>query len=235
VLHASPVWYYTGLRFKLGAMEGVIRILIADDHPLMRRGLRLSIEEDPGLEVVGEASDGEMALNLVVEQKPDVALLDIEMPKLDGIGVAREIVKRGLKTEVIFLTLHSDPTFFQTAMSLGSKGYILKDSAVQEVVVGIRAVAAGRPYLSSAITAALLQKKPAAKPAQEWTANLTPTERRIMKLIANGKTSKEIGGELSIHYRTVENHRTNICRKLELEGEGANALLRFALQNKASL
>jgi DNA-binding NarL/FixJ family response regulator len=216
-------------------MEGVIRILIADDHPLMRRGLRLSIEEDPGLEVVGEASDGEMALDLVVQHKPDVALLDIEMPKLDGIGVAREIVKRGLKTEVIFLTLHSDPAFFQTAMSLGSKGYILKDSAVQEVVVGIRAVAEGRPYLSSAITAALLQKKPAAKPTQEWTANLTPTERRIMKLIANGKTSKEIGGELSIHYRTVENHRTNICRKLELEGEGANALLRFALQNKASL
>jgi DNA-binding NarL/FixJ family response regulator len=216
-------------------MDGVIKILIADDHPLMRRGLRLSIEEDPGLEVVGEASDGEMALDLVVKHKPDVALLDIEMPKLDGIGVAREIVKRGLKTEVIFLTLHSDPAFFQTAMSLGSKGYILKDSAVQEVVVGIRAVAEGRPYLSSAITAALLQKKPAAKPAQEWTAHLTPTERRIMKLIANGKTSKEIGNELSIHYRTVENHRTNICRKLELEGEGANALLRFALQNKASL
>jgi DNA-binding NarL/FixJ family response regulator len=229
------VWYYTVLRFKLGAMDGVIKILIADDHPLMRRGLRLSIEEDPGLEVVGEASDGEMALDLVVKHKPDVALLDIEMPKLDGIGVAREIVKRGLKTEVIFLTLHSDPAFFQTAMSLGSKGYILKDSAVQEVVVGIRAVAEGRPYLSSAITAALLQKKPAAKPAQEWTAHLTPTERRIMKLIANGKTSKEIGNELSIHYRTVENHRTNICRKLELEGEGANALLRFALQNKASL
>jgi DNA-binding NarL/FixJ family response regulator len=218
-------------------MDNVVKIVIADDHPLMRKGLRLSVEEDAGLKVVGEASDGEMALDLVTRLQPDVALLDIEMPKLDGLGVAREMVKRGIKTEIIFLTLHSDPEFFRSAMSLGSKGYILKDSAVQEVVVGIRAVASGRPYLSSAITADLLQKreKPAAKANQALTSHLTPTERRIMHLIANGKTSKEIGGELSIHYRTVENHRTNICRKLELEGEGANALLRFALQNKSSL
>jgi DNA-binding NarL/FixJ family response regulator len=218
-------------------MNEAIRIVIADDHPLMRRGLRLSVEEDPGLTVVGEAADGETALQLITEHLPDVVLLDIEMPKLDGIGVAREIVQRGLKTEIIFLTLHSDPSFFQTAMDLGSKGYILKDSAVEEVVVGIRAVASGRPYLSSAITAELLHKRnePAKDTARTMTAKLTPTERRIMQLIANGKTSKEIGGELSIHYRTVENHRTNICRKLELEGEGANALLRFALQNRTSL
>ena len=215
-------------------MEDEIRILIADDHPLMRKGLRLSVEEDPLLKVVGEASDGEAALSLIAKLCPNIALLDIEMPKLDGMGVAREIIKRGLKTEVIFLTFHSNRDLFLSAMDLGAKGYILKDSAVQEVVAGIHAVAAGRPYLSSAITADLLQKRdePASQAKQTPTANLTPTERRIMQLIANGKTSKEIGTELSIHYRTVENHRTNICRKLELEGEGANALLRFALQNK---
>src|ERR1700744_3046167 len=166
-------------------MDNEIRILIADDHPLMRKGLRLSVEEDPGLKIVGEAADGEMALSLITQLHPHVALLDIEMPKLDGLGVAREIVKRGLKTEIIFLTLHSDQEFFRSAMSLGSKGYILKDSAVQEVVVGIRAVASGRPYLSSAITAELLQKreKPAPSPGNALTSNLTPTERRIMQLI----------------------------------------------------
>jgi DNA-binding NarL/FixJ family response regulator len=159
------------------------------------------------------------------------------MPKLDGLKVAKEIFKRGLKTEVIFLTFHASKDLFQNAIDLGSKGYIMKDSAVQEVVAGIHTVASGKPYLSSAITMDLLQK-PAA-PAQKSNAldgvHLTATERRILQLISTGKTSKEIGEELSVHYRTVENHRTNICRKLELDGEGANALLRFALQNKSTL
>jgi DNA-binding NarL/FixJ family response regulator len=214
-------------------VDDQISILIADDHPLMRKGLRMSVEEDPGLKVVGEAADGEIALSLIAKLQPDMVLLDIEMPKLDGLGVARELAKRGLKTQIIFLTLHSNQDLFRSAMDLGCKGYILKDSAVQEVVAGIRAVASGRPYLSSAITANLLQRPehPAGKD-QPLMSTLTPTELRIMRLIAQGKTSKEIGAELSIHYRTVENHRTSICRKLELEGEGANALLRYALQNK---
>ncbi len=218
-------------------MDGGISILIADDHPLMRRGLRLSVEEDPGLKVVGEASDGQAALSLIGTLHPHVALLDIEMPKLDGLGVAREVLKRKLKTEIVILTLHSNQDLFRNAMELGCKGYILKDSAVQEVVAGIHAVASGRPYISSAITADLLHNRNQAdaKPGSALTSNLTPTELRIMRLIANGKTSKEIGADLSIHYRTVENHRTNICRKLELDGEGANALLRFALQNKSLL
>jgi DNA-binding NarL/FixJ family response regulator len=215
-------------------MDDAIRIVIADDHPLMRKGLRLSIEEDPGLQVVAEASDGEVALAFVEELCPDIVLLDIEMPKLDGLGVAREMVKRGLKTKIIFLTFHTNEDLFRSAMDLGSAGYILKDSAAQEIVAGVRAVAAGRPYLSSAITAGLLQRRETPKSDPSIASNLTPTERRVMQLIANGKTSKEIGSELSIHYRTVENHRTNITRKLGLEGEGANALLRFVLQNKAS-
>jgi DNA-binding NarL/FixJ family response regulator len=214
-------------------VDGQISILIADDHPLMRKGLRMSVEEDPGLKVVGEAADGEIALSLIAKLQPDIVLLDIEMPKLDGLGVARELAKRGLKTQIIFLTLHSNQDLFRSAMDLGCRGYILKDSAVQEVVAGVRAVASGRPFLSSAITATLLQR-PEAPAAKDHSAmsTLTPTELRIMRLIAQGKTSKDIGNELSVHYRTVENHRTSICRKLELDGEGANALLRYALQNK---
>jgi DNA-binding NarL/FixJ family response regulator len=213
-----------------------ISILIADDHPLMRKGLRLSVEEEPDLKVVDEAADGESALALITKLRPDIALLDIEMPKMDGLGVARELVKRGITTQIIFLTLHSNQDLFRSAMDLDCRGYILKDSAVQEVVAGIRAVVAGRRFLSSDITALLLQSPEPSAPNDHARLNgLTPTERRIMRLIALGNTSKEIGAELSIHYRTVENHRTNICRKLELDGEGANALLRFALQNTGLL
>jgi DNA-binding NarL/FixJ family response regulator len=173
-----------------GAVDDEIRVLIADDHPLMRKGLRLSVEEDPGLKVVGEAGDGEAALSLIKKHHPHVALLDIEMPKLDGLGVAREMIKSGLKTEIIFLTLHSNQDLFRSAMDLGCKGYILKDSAVQEVVAGIHAVASGRPYISSAITADLLQSRNQSESTNALTINLTPAELRIMRLIAQGKTSK---------------------------------------------
>src|SRR5208282_2490362 len=186
----------------------------------------------PGLKVVGEASDGEMALSLIKKLRPQIAVLDIDMPKLDGLGVAREIARQKLDTKIIFLTFHADEDLFRNAMSLGSKGYILKDSASQEIVAGVRAVISGRPYISSAITEKLLHPRQTPPHDNSITGKLTPTERRIMRLIADGRSSKEIGAQLSIHYRTVENHRTNICRKLNLEGEGANALLRFALQNK---
>jgi DNA-binding NarL/FixJ family response regulator len=215
-------------------MSEEIRVILADDHPTMRKGLRLSLEEDRGLKIVAEASDGEAALAHIRKLQPQIAILDIDMPKLDGLAVARALVKDHSETAVIFLTLHADEHLFREAIDLGSRGYILKDSATEEIVAGVRAVAGGQPYLSPAVTAYLLQnsERGAGSRERNLTDGLTPTERRIMKLIAVGKTSKEIGAELSIHYRTVENHRTNICRKLELEGEGANALLRFALQHK---
>lgn len=214
-------------------MADQIRILLADDHPVVRKGLRMAIEEDEGLSVVGEAADGEAALALIVELLPQIAVLDIDMPKLDGFGVAREIAARHLPVATIFLTLHTGEDPFRAAMELRAKGYILKDSAMLEIVTSIRAVADGQPYLSSALTARLLQPPATSSPNDALTSRLTPTERRIVHLIAADKSSKEIGEELSIHYRTIENHRTSICRKLGLEG--ANALLRFALQNKNRL
>ena len=215
-------------------MADQIRILIADDHPVVRKGLRMAIEEDTGLTIVAEAADGEAALTLIQELLPQIIVLDIDMPKLDGFGVAREIAKRQLPVATIFLTMHTGEDPFRAAMDLRAKGYILKDSAMLEIVAAIRAVAAGQPYLSSALTARLLQSRPPAAASSDAPESwLTPTERRIVQLIASDKSSKEIGAELAIHYRTVENHRTAICRKLGLEG--ANALLRFALRNKHTL
>jgi DNA-binding NarL/FixJ family response regulator len=216
-------------------VNNAIRVLLADDHPIVRKGLRSSIEEHDEVEIVAEAGDGEMALQLIRRLSPDIAVLDIDMPRLDGFAVAREIQKLGMPTKIVFLTLHTDPDFFDTAIHCGGKGYLLKDEASEEIIAGLRAVAAGQIYVSQGMTHLLVKRRMTSKaPADAGPMDaLTVSERNIMKLIAQGKSSKEIGQELDIHYRTVENHRTNICRKLKIEG--ANALLRFALQNQTKL
>ena len=215
-------------------MPDEITIVLVDDHPVVRKGLKLSIEEDARMKVVAEAGDGEAALGLIKKLNPQLALLDIDMPKLGGLGVAKEVIRLGLKTKIIFLSFHRDEDFFRTAIDIGGRGYLLKDSAMDEIVTAINTVIAGQVYMSSAIALQLLQSSGAANDTRDNSliGDLTPSERRILLLIADGLSSKEIGAELSIHYRTVENHRTNICRKLGIEG--ANALLRFAVQHKGN-
>lgn len=214
-------------------MSDEIRILLADDYPVVRKGLKASIEEEPLLKVIAEAGDGEEALLLIKKLEPELAILDIDMPRMDGLAVAKEITRLKLVTKMIFLSFHKDEDVVRTVLSVGGKGYLLKDSAMQEIVVAIQAVVAGKTYLSSEIAIQLLQGDTSTPPENSLTRDLTPSERRILQLIAEGLSSKEIGNELSIHYRTVENHRTNVCRKLKIEG--ANALLRFAVQNKERL
>jgi DNA-binding NarL/FixJ family response regulator len=217
-------------------MEDKIRIVIADDHPVLRRGLTQVIESDPMLKVVAETGDGDAALAEIEALKPNIAVLDADMPKLDGLGTLREIHKRRLPVEVVFLTIHDQEDLFHAAMDLGAKGYILKDSALAEIVKGLRAVAAGQHYWSEGMTSYLLQRRnrvQALAQAHPTLNDLTPSERRILRMIADGKSSKEIAAELFIHYRTVENHRTNICEKLHLHGP--NTLIRFALEHKSEL
>jgi len=217
-------------------MEDEIRVLIADDHPLFRRGLRLTIESDPMLKVVAEAGDGETALAQVQEMRPRVAVLDVDMPKLDGLAVGREISLRRLTTEILFLTIYNAEDVFQAAMEMGAKGYLLKEIAVTEIVKALRAVAAGEYYVTPSLAGHLVhqQRRMAALiERQPGLETLTRTERRILLMVAEGKSSKAIGRELFVHHRTVENHRTNICQKLSLHGP--NALFRFALQHKAEL
>jgi two-component system, NarL family, response regulator DegU len=213
-----------------------ITVVIADDHPVFRRGLRMIIQSDQQLRIIAEADDGKAALELINRSTPDVAVLDVNMPEMTGFEVVRELRKTKLATEFIFLTMHKDEAMFNTSMDLGVKGYLLKESAVEDITEGIKAVAAGENFISAALATFLFNRSRrnatfvAAKPAIN---DLTATERRVLKMIADDKTSREIADHLSISVRTVERHRQNICDKLEIHG--SNALMKFALANKEQL
>src|SRR5262245_46907596 len=217
-------------------MSSEVRILIADDHPIVRQGLRRTIGLDPRMKVVAEASDGRAALEKIQALQPEIAVLDINMPQLDGFAVARAVREQQLPVKIIFLTVYREETFFDEALDLGAKGYVLKDSAVTEITGSIRAVAAGDYYTSPAMTSYLIKRtapggwRGRQKPGLD---DLTPTERRILKLIAEYKTSREIAEALFISYRTVQTHRANICTKLEIQG--SHALMKFALDHKSQL
>lgn len=207
-----------------------IRLVVVDDHPIVRKGLRDVIEEEPDLKVLAEAGDGAAGLELIRNLRPDIAVLDLDMPKLDGFAVAAEIRKLKLPVETIFLTMHSEVDLLDRAMDLGGKGFIVKESALVEVVLGIRSVVAGRPFVSPSMTATLLDRRARTTPFKK---TLSPTESRILGMIAAGKSTKTIAAELYIHPRTVETHRASICAKLELSG--TNSLLKYALEHKSEL
>jgi len=213
-----------------------IKIIIADDHPIFRRGLRNVIEKAPGLIVLDEADDGNDALEKIRQLKPDIAVLDVNMPSMNGFDIARSLQHVRSAVKIVFLTMLNDENSFNAAMDLGVKGYVLKDSAVTEIVAGIKSVAAGRSYISPPLSEYVLNRgSRAAALAEEKPAimELTPTERRILKMVSESKTSREIADILCIHFRTVENHRTNISQKLGLKG--SNSLLKFALEHKSEL
>ncbi|MEW6210045.1 MAG: response regulator transcription factor [Acidobacteriota bacterium] len=217
-------------------METEVSVLIADDHPVFRRGLRQVIESESIFRVVAEADDGRSALELIRAHRPRIAVLDIHMPEMGGFDLIREIKREKLAVEVIFLTMYDDESMFNAAMDLGAKGYVLKDSAISDIIASLRSVAANRPYISPALSGFLLSRSERATrlASQQPGLNLlTATERRILKLVSEYKTSKEIASELHIHYRTVDNHRTNISQKLGLKG--SHALLKFALEHKSEI
>lgn len=216
--------------------EEEIQIIIADDHPIVRKGLRQVIEGDAGLRVLAEADDGEQALNLIQELKPQVVVLDVDMPKMDGFAAAREIQKRNIAVGIIFLTMHSEEDLFNQAMDLGAKGFILKDSAVTDVIAAIKAVAAGKSFVTQSLTTYLLNRanrtERTIKPASRLD-ELTPAERKVLKMIADYKTTKEIAETLFVSTRTIDNHRANICQKLSISGN--NALIKFVAEHKKEI
>jgi DNA-binding NarL/FixJ family response regulator len=214
----------------------MITILIADDHPIFRRGLCSLFAESPDISIIAETGEGGRVLELVREKKPDVLLLDLNMPGTDGIDIAASIQREALQTKTIALTMHQEEEIFNKVMDLGVHGYVLKESATVEIHDAIKAVVASNYFVSPSLSKYLLRRRGQATSLlrqHPGLQTLTVAEKNILKLIAENKTSKEISQALSISIRTVDNHRFNICNKLDLHG--TNALLRFALENKSSL
>ncbi len=217
-------------------MSKEIRIVIADDHPIFRSGLAQLLKTEEKIKIVGEAADGEKALAVIRENLPDIVVLDIDMPEKGGFEVAGELNSAQILPEIIFLTMHKNESLFNAALNIGAKGFVLKDSAMEDILNAVKAVSKGESFISPTLSTFLIKR---AKSAAKFEKNnpsikdLTPTERRIFVLIGDNKTSKEIADELFISHRTVERHRENICAKLDLHG--SNALLKFAIAHKSEL
>lgn len=204
-------------------------IIIADDHPLLLKGLNDFLIEK-GYNIIGKGNDGREAYNLITEMKPDIAILDIQMPYRSGLEIAQQCKKLKIETKIVLITLHKEKDLYQKAQELNIFGYILKEFALEEIETCIKTVSEGVPFFSKRIKELIgvvfLENSE--------LSSLTPSERKILKLIAQDKTNKEIASQLFISYRTVEKHRSNIINKLNIEPK-TNSLLIWAKENHDKL
>ncbi|MEH2465484.1 response regulator transcription factor [Nostoc sp.] len=208
----------------------MIRVLLVDDQGLIRQGLRVLLELEPDLEIVGEAENGEQAINLVAKFQPDVVLLDIRMPIMDGVAATREIQKRFAKTKILVLTTFDDDEYVSAALQNGAMGYLLKDTPSEELAVAIRAVYKGYTQLGPGIVKKLLTQfshvaLTQSPPVPSSLAELTPREKEVLQLIATGASNREIAQQLYISEGTVKNHVTNILNRLNLRDRTQAAII----------
>lgn len=196
-----------------------VRIVLADDHTIVRHGLRLVLERQADFAVIGEASNGREAIEVVVRENPDVAVMDIAMPLLNGIEAAKRIVEERLKTAVVILSMHSDESYILKALRAGARGYLLKDSAETDLIQAIRAVCAGKAFFSPAVSKVLADdylRQIRQQGAEDPYELLTARERELLQLIVELKSTKDIATLLGISPRTIDTHRGNLMQKLNV-------------------
>lgn len=196
-----------------------IRILLADDHIVMRGGLRLLLERQPNFLVVGEAADGRQAVDMAAAEKPDVVVMDIAMPHLNGVEAARQIVNRAPATAVVILSMHSDESYVIRSLKAGARAYLLKDSAESDLISAIHAITEGKSFFSPLVRRILKEDymhQLAEMGAEDTYELLTTREREVLQLVAEGKSNKDVANLLNLSLYTVETHRTHILQKLNL-------------------
>ena len=205
----------------------MIRILLADDHALVRHGFRMILAAQPDMEIAGEAGNGREAVELAEKLKPDVVVMDVTMPELNGIEATRRLIELSPRTRVLALSMHKDAVYVREILRAGARGYLLKDSADADLLAAVRAVAKGEGYLSPAVSDAVLSDY--RRHVTDPLDLLTTREREVLQLIAEGKTNKEIATSLNLSVYTVEAHRGRLMEKLNLHSTGE--LVRFAVRS----
>jgi DNA-binding NarL/FixJ family response regulator len=209
------------------------RILLADDHSIVRKGLRSILEEDSSLEVVGEASNGREAVELCQTLQPHIAVMDVSMPQLNGLEAASQVQRVAAGTKVIMLSMYRDETYLLRALTAGARGYLLKDAAEDEILPAVLAVIGGNTYFSSSISETLLDEHIRylqKRGLQDSYDLLTEREKEVLQLLAEGRSNKEVAGVLNVSLSTVETHRTNMMQKLNLHS--AAEIVLYAVRKK---
>jgi len=211
-----------------------LRLLVADDHEIVRRGLRSLIEAQPGWQVVGEASDGREAVEKAKQMKPDVTVLDIGMPALNGLEATRQMLKNDSRAKVLILTMHESDPLIRDILDAGARGYVLKTDASRDLVTAVNAVGSNKTFFTAKVAQMVLDgyldKKPSGeRDGRNSPSRLTPRQREIIQLLAEGKSSKEVAVALGLSVKTAETHRANIMRRLDCHS--VSELVRYAVRN----
>jgi DNA-binding NarL/FixJ family response regulator len=209
-----------------------IRVILADDHTILRDGIRALLADETDIQLIGEAEDGRAAVRMACELKPDIVIMDIAMPLLNGLEATRQIKHHLPETEVLILSMHDNEEYIRQVLAAGAMGYILKDAAARELIEAIKTVRRGEAVLSSAITRLVIEDylRWGGVQPQDENGNLTPREREVLQLIAEGYTNKAIADILCLSIKTVQAHRANLMGKLDLHDRGE--LIKYAIQKK---